>query len=147
MWWHGRGNSGVSWLPIDKKANTWHGRRSSGGSWPPAFPRSLQAYLFEGSIYFKGVGVILSEPPLVEWRVQYTTVPSKPVPGQSKETRVKVKHHVYNLLFINYLLLIRFFTYSAFSRYTIHVTSAEMSFHSTIVFIPILRQLSTLFKR
>ena len=25
MWWHGRGNSGGSWLPEDKKANMWQG--------------------------------------------------------------------------------------------------------------------------
>ena len=40
MWWYGRGNSGGSWLPEEKKANMWHGRGKSGGSWPPAFPRS-----------------------------------------------------------------------------------------------------------
>ena len=40
MWWYGRGNSGGSWLPEQKKANMWHGRGNSGGSWPPAFPRS-----------------------------------------------------------------------------------------------------------
>jgi len=39
MWWYGRGNSGGSWLPEEKKANMWHGRGNSGGSWPPAFPR------------------------------------------------------------------------------------------------------------
>ena len=38
MWWYGRGNSGGSWLPEEKKANIWHGRGNSGGSWPPAFP-------------------------------------------------------------------------------------------------------------
>ena len=37
MWWYGRGNSGGSWLPEQKKANMWHGRGNSGGSWPPAF--------------------------------------------------------------------------------------------------------------
>ena len=53
MWWHGRGNSGGSWLPEDKKANMWHRRGNIGGSWPPAFPRSSQftshvfKYLFE----------------------------------------------------------------------------------------------------
>ena len=26
MWWYGRGNSGGSWLPEEKKANMWHGR-------------------------------------------------------------------------------------------------------------------------
>ena len=41
MWWPGRGNSGGSWLPEEKKANMWPGRGNSGGSWPPAFPRSL----------------------------------------------------------------------------------------------------------
>ena len=40
MWWHGRGNSGGSWLPEDKKANMWHGRGNSGGGRPPAFLRS-----------------------------------------------------------------------------------------------------------
>ena len=40
MWWYGRGNSGGSWLPEEKKANMWHGRGNSGGSWPPDFPRS-----------------------------------------------------------------------------------------------------------
>ena len=38
MWWYGRGNSGGSWLPEEKKANMWPGRGNSGGSWPPAFP-------------------------------------------------------------------------------------------------------------
>ena len=38
MWWPGRGNSGGSWLPEEKKANMWPGRGNSGGSWPPAFP-------------------------------------------------------------------------------------------------------------
>ena len=42
MYWHGRGNSGGSWLPVDKKANMWHGRGNNGGSWPPAFPRSQE---------------------------------------------------------------------------------------------------------
>ena len=47
MWWYGRGNSGGSWLPEEKKANMWHGRGNSGGSWPPAFPRSSDlVYLF-----------------------------------------------------------------------------------------------------
>ena len=41
MWWHGKGNSGGSWLPEEKEANMWHGRGNSGGSWPPAFPLSL----------------------------------------------------------------------------------------------------------
>ena len=40
MWWYGRGNSGGSWLPEEKKANMWPGRGKGGGSWPPAFPRS-----------------------------------------------------------------------------------------------------------
>ena len=39
MWCPGRGNSGGSWLPEEKKANMWHRRGNSGGSWPPAFPR------------------------------------------------------------------------------------------------------------
>ena len=43
MWWPGRGNSGGSWLPEEKKANMWPGRGNSGGSWPPAFPRSLHS--------------------------------------------------------------------------------------------------------
>ena len=38
MWWYGRGNSGGSWLPEEKKANMWHGRGNSGGSWPPGLP-------------------------------------------------------------------------------------------------------------
>ena len=38
MRWYGRGNSGGSLLPEEKKANMWHGRGNSGGSWPPAFP-------------------------------------------------------------------------------------------------------------
>ena len=42
MWWYGRGNSGGSWLPEEKKANMWPGRENSGGSLPPAFPRSLE---------------------------------------------------------------------------------------------------------
>ena len=48
MWWHGRGNSGGSWLPGDKKANMWHRRGNSGGSWLPGdkkanmWHRSLQ---------------------------------------------------------------------------------------------------------
>jgi len=41
MWWYGRGNSGGSWLPEEKKANMWNGRGNSCGSWLPAFPRSL----------------------------------------------------------------------------------------------------------
>ena len=45
MWWHGRGNSGGSWLPEEKKANMWHGRGNSGGSWRPAFPRSYDYYV------------------------------------------------------------------------------------------------------
>ena len=40
MWWPGRGNSGGSWLPEERKANMWHWRGISGASWPPAFPRS-----------------------------------------------------------------------------------------------------------
>ena len=43
MWWYGRGNSGGSWLPEEKKANMWYGRGNSGGSWPPAFPRSQES--------------------------------------------------------------------------------------------------------
>ena len=43
MWWPGRGNSGGSWLPEEKKANMWPGRGNSGGSWPPDFPRSLNS--------------------------------------------------------------------------------------------------------
>ena len=38
MWWYGRGNSGGSLLPEEKKANMWRGRGNSGGSWPPAPP-------------------------------------------------------------------------------------------------------------
>ena len=44
MWFYGRGNSGCSWLPEEKKANMWYGRRNSGGSWPPAFPRSWDSW-------------------------------------------------------------------------------------------------------
>ena len=40
MWWPGRGNSGGSWLPEEKKTNMWPGIGNSGGSWPPAFPDS-----------------------------------------------------------------------------------------------------------
>ena len=47
MWWYGRGNSGGSWLPEEKKANMWYGRGNSGGSWPPAFPRSYGCTLTE----------------------------------------------------------------------------------------------------
>ena len=43
MWGDGRGNSGGSWLPEEKKANMWHGRGNSGGSWLPAFPRSSRS--------------------------------------------------------------------------------------------------------
>ena len=43
MWGYGKGNSGGSWLPKEKKANMWHERGNSGGSWPPAFPRSSSA--------------------------------------------------------------------------------------------------------
>ena len=46
MWWYGRGNSGGSWLPEEKKANMWHGRGNSGGSWPPAFPCSPHKIVF-----------------------------------------------------------------------------------------------------
>ena len=42
MWWFGKGNSGGSWLPKEKKANMWPERGNSGGSWPPAFPRSSE---------------------------------------------------------------------------------------------------------
>ena len=45
MWWYGRGNSGGSWLPEEKKAKMWHGRGNSGGSWLPAFPRSCRPQL------------------------------------------------------------------------------------------------------
>ena len=43
MWWYGRGNSGGSWMPEEKKGNMWPGRGTSGGSWPPAFPRSTHS--------------------------------------------------------------------------------------------------------
>ena len=46
MWWYGRGNSGGSWLPEEKKANLWPGRGNSGGSWPSAFPHSLNKTQF-----------------------------------------------------------------------------------------------------
>ena len=45
MWWYGRGNSGGSRLPEEKKANMWPGRGNSGGSWPPAFPRFSDTFL------------------------------------------------------------------------------------------------------
>ena len=45
MWWHGRENSGGSWLPEEKKANMWPGRGNSGGSWPPAFPCSSMSMI------------------------------------------------------------------------------------------------------
>ena len=32
MWWYGRGYSGGSWLPEEKKGNMWPGRGNSGGS-------------------------------------------------------------------------------------------------------------------
>ena len=53
MWWYGRGNSGGSWLPDEKKANMWHGRGKSGGSWLPAFPRSTgwMFKIFTGIFY------------------------------------------------------------------------------------------------
>ena len=34
MWWYGRGNSGGSYQPEEKKAKMWPGRGDSGGSWP-----------------------------------------------------------------------------------------------------------------
>ena len=40
MWWYGRGNSGGSWLPEEKKAIMWPGREKSGGSWPSPAPRT-----------------------------------------------------------------------------------------------------------
>ena len=46
MWWYGKGNSGGSWLPEEKKANMWQGRGNSDGSWPPAFPRSMCLSMF-----------------------------------------------------------------------------------------------------
>ena len=53
MWWFGRGNSGGSWLPEEKKANMWPGRGNSCGSWPPAFPRSLDRGLFKVVFLFQ----------------------------------------------------------------------------------------------
>ena len=57
MWWHGRGNSGGSWLPEEKKANMWPGRGNSGGSWPPTLPRSgdrvNESINHEGKCLFK----------------------------------------------------------------------------------------------
>ena len=47
MWWHGRGNSGGSWLPEEKKANMWYRRGNSGGSWLPAFPRSTECCILK----------------------------------------------------------------------------------------------------
>ena len=44
--WPGRRNSGGSWLPEEKKANMWRGRGNSGGSWPPAFPRPPAIVLY-----------------------------------------------------------------------------------------------------
>ena len=46
MWWYGRGNSGGSWLPEEKKANMWHGRGNSGGSLPTAFPCSYDDVIY-----------------------------------------------------------------------------------------------------
>ena len=45
MWWYGRGNSGGSWLPEEKKANMWHGRGNSGGLRLPAFSRLSSSIL------------------------------------------------------------------------------------------------------
>ena len=52
MWWYGRGNSGGSWLPEEKKANMWHGRGNRGGSWPPAFPRSPWGHVRRYHVYW-----------------------------------------------------------------------------------------------
>ena len=53
MWWYGRGNSGGSWLPEEKKANMWHEKGNSGGSWPPAFPRSFITFFIWNILKFK----------------------------------------------------------------------------------------------
>ena len=45
MWWHGRGNSGGSWLPETKKANMLHRWGNSSGSWPPAFPPARPTHI------------------------------------------------------------------------------------------------------
>ena len=47
MWWYGRGNSGGSWLPEEKKANMWPDRGNSGGSWPLPFPTPQTSYNLE----------------------------------------------------------------------------------------------------
>ena len=51
MWWYGRGNSGGSWLPEEKKANMWHGRGNSGGSWPPALQFNTELRRQSKNIY------------------------------------------------------------------------------------------------
>ena len=53
MWWYGRGNSGGSWLPEEKKANMWHGRGNSRGSLPPAFPHSPWILLWNMEVNFR----------------------------------------------------------------------------------------------
>ena len=46
MWWYGRGSSGGSWLPEEKKANMWPGMGNRGGSWPPLpSPALLNSYM------------------------------------------------------------------------------------------------------
>ena len=59
MWWYGRGNSGGSWLPEEKKANMWPGRGNSGGAWTPVFPRS---YIWKRKINFLESTFTYSDP-------------------------------------------------------------------------------------
>jgi len=65
MWWYGRGNSGGSWLPEEKKANVWHGRGNSGGSWPPAFPRSSDTWIFNSFLIRRLLGIPLTIGPAI----------------------------------------------------------------------------------
>ena len=55
MWWYGRGKSGGSWLPEEKKANMWYGRGNSGGSWPPAFLRSSLLSVKKNKLKFRAL--------------------------------------------------------------------------------------------
>ena len=50
LWWYGRGNSGGSWLPEEKKANMWHGRGNSGCSQPPSSPARVLLFFIRGSL-------------------------------------------------------------------------------------------------
>ena len=66
MWWYGRGNSGGSWLPEEKKANMWPGRGNSGGSWPPAFPRSSEQ-MYKKLISRRGFFFLKIYFPVLDW--------------------------------------------------------------------------------